>query len=178
MSDLNFKQRILETLTREAARLAEARGLYLLRIVVRGAEQNPVIEVLLDGARQVTIDDCESVSRDLTALIETGTQVKGNYRLDVLSPGVEEPLVYDWQFERNLGRMLEVQLTDEGSTTTQRGRLKAYGAGSITLEVPPAKQKRLHPAQVPTGDGEVAPATLVELDRAKVSSATVVLEFR
>src|ERR1035437_7579698 len=74
-----FKEKIASALNAKASELARERGLHLLRIDVRGTEQNPVIEVLLDGDRLVAVADCEIVSRDLAAVIEADKLVKGNY---------------------------------------------------------------------------------------------------
>src|SRR5438046_9986160 len=102
-----YQEKIVSTLSPKASELAQRRGLHLLRIQVRGTEQTPVIEVLLDGERQVAIDDCEAVSRDLAIWVDTEQNVKGNYRLDVMSPGLEEPLEQDYQFTRSIGRLVE-----------------------------------------------------------------------
>src|SRR2546425_372810 len=102
------KERIVQSLEGKARSFARDRGLYLLRIDVRGWERQRVIGVLLDGERAVAVADCEAVSKDLNAAIDAGNLVKGNYRLDVMSPGMDEPLTQDWQFKRSLGRLVEV----------------------------------------------------------------------
>ena len=129
-----FKNLIVETLKPYAAKFAQDRGLYLLRVEVRGTEFSPVIEVILDGDRSVTIDDCEAVSKDLHVAIEAGRLVRGNFRLDVLSPGTDEPLVHDWQFERNLGRLVEVHYQDAEETHTLHGHLREYSQKEIAIE--------------------------------------------
>lgn len=59
-----FKAEIEHSLQEPASTLAKVRGLHLLRINVRGSASTPVIEVLLDGERLVSIDDCATVSND------------------------------------------------------------------------------------------------------------------
>ncbi|MFI5202472.1 MAG: ribosome maturation factor RimP [Candidatus Kapaibacterium sp.] len=171
-----FKTAIVEILTKPAARLAAARGLHLLRIQVRGTESTPVIEVLLDGDRPIVIDDCESVSKDLSVEIDTAKLIKGNYRLDVMSPGLEEPLVEDWQFARSIGRLVEVQYQDDNEHHTLHGHLRAYTPKEVAIEPVHIKTpKVVKPNLIVTDSGPIAfeqdeqlydpPVELVKIER-------------
>ena len=122
-----YKDDIQTAVAGVAEPLARARGLKLLRVTVRGTEQNPVIEVVLDGNRQIEIQDCEAVSRDLNETLENSNLVKGNFRLDVMSPGLEEPLVEDYQFERAVSRLVEIEWEQDGDARTTKGYLKTHG---------------------------------------------------
>ena len=186
--DDSYKKTIVHALESHASKLAKRRDLHLLRIDVRGTAQSPVIEVLLDGNRLVSIDDCESVSKDLNEAIETGKLVKGNYRLDVMSPGMDEPLVEDWQFERSMGRLVEVHYEDQGEHHTLHGHLRTSDSKEIAIEpihlkgAKPAKKK-----EVETQDGPVmlqsdeqiydAPVELVKVARSHIKSVVVQPEF-
>jgi ribosome maturation factor RimP len=183
-----FKSDITDSLQKPASKLAKARGLHLLRINVRGTASTPVIEVLLDGERLVSIDDCESVSHDLSSMIDTEKLIKGNYRLDVMSPGVDEPLVEDWQFQRNIGRLVEVHYQDSGEHHTLHGHLCAFDGSEIAI-----KPIHLHagkpskPKKVATEDGPVElqrdeqlyddPVQLVDIERKHVKKVVVQPEF-
>ena len=149
----NFKTTIAETLAPHARKLATARKLQLLRIEVRGTESNPVIELLLDGARPITIDDCETVSKELSSQIDTGKLIKGNYRLDVMSPGIDEPIVEDWQFERNLGRLVEVQYKEIDIHHSLHGHLRSYNDSDISLEPVHVKKPKFDKRKMVITDG-------------------------
>src|SRR5207253_9869313 len=154
--DDSFKNTIVNTLEPHASKLAKGRDLHLLRIDVRGTAQTPVIEVLLDGNRLISIDDCETVSKELNNTIESGKLVKGNYRLDVMSPGMDEPLVEDWQFERSVGRLVEVHYEDQGEHHTLHGHLRSSNSKDIAIE--PIHVKGTKPArkkEVVTDEGPV-----------------------
>ena len=71
----------LDRLTKIAADAAEPLGLIILRFTARGVPSRPVLEVILDGPRLVSIDDCETVSKTLNKTIETESLLSGNYRL-------------------------------------------------------------------------------------------------
>jgi ribosome maturation factor RimP len=186
--DDSYKTAIVETLEPHAAKLAKGRDLHLLRIDVRGTAQTPVVEVLLDGNRLVSIDDCETVSRELGEAIEAGKLVKGNYRLDVMSPGMDEPLVHDWQFERSIGRLVEVHYEDQGEHHTVHGHLRETDGKAVAIEpihVKGGKAKRQK--QVVTEDGPVVlqsdeqlyddPVELVKVARSHIKKVIVQPEF-
>ena len=183
-----FKTEIATTLEKPTESLANDRGLNLLRINIRGTAASPVIEVLLDGERAVSLDDCETVSRELSSLIDTKSLVKGNYRLDVMSPGIDEPLEKDWQFQRNLGRLVEVQYRDGGDHHTIHGHLRNYTIEDIGIE--PIHTKSNKPKKkVTTEDGESVTlerdeqlydtdVELVRIERKHVLKAVVQPDFR
>ncbi len=85
-------------------------GLFLIE--VKSAPGNK-ITVLLDGDKGVTIDNCTAVNKALYKFIEE-TQLFGenNFSLEVSSFGVDRPLVLLRQYKKNIGRTVEVVLTD------------------------------------------------------------------
>ncbi len=183
-----FKSVIADTLEKPASKLASAIGLHLLRINVRGAVSTPVIEVLLDGDRLVTIEDCTNVSKELDSLIESEKLVKGNYRLDVMSPGIEEPLVEDWQFARNIGRSVEVHYQDKDEHHTLHGHLRTCDAKEIGIEpIHVRSAKPVRPRTVATEDGLVElqrdeqlyndPVELVKIERKHLQRVVVQPDF-
>ena len=183
-----FRENIAKTLEEPATSLANARGLHVLRIQVRGTESIPVIEVLLDGDRLVTIYDCETVSRDLTSAIEEDKLVKGNYRIDVMSPGLEEPIFEDWQFHRTVNHLVEVHYEDKGEHQTLHGHLHSFSGKEIEIEPIHVKSnKPAHPKKVITEEGPVvlqsdeqiydAPVTLVKIERKHLKKVVAQPEF-
>ena len=183
-----FQEKIISTLSPKASELSERRGLHLLRIQVRGTEQTPVIEVLLDGDRQVAIDDCEAVSRDLSSWVDEAQNVKGNYRLDVMSPGMEEPLEQDYQFTRSIGRLVEVHYRDGEESHTLHGHLRESDGREIAIEPIHVAQPKKHSKTIVTEDGTIElekdeqiydkPVELVKIDRAHVTKVLVQPEMR
>ncbi len=179
-----FKAEIEKSLQKPATRYANARGLHLLRINVRGSASTPVIEVLLDGDRLVSIDDCAIVSNELSTLIDAEKLVKGNYRLDVMSPGIDEPLVEDYQFQRNIGRLVEAHYQDSGEHHTLHGHLRSVNAKEIGIEpIHIHATKTAKPKSVITEEGTVSlkrdeqlyvdPVELVEIERKHLKKVVV-----
>lgn len=123
----------LDRLSEIAGNAAEELGLVLLRLTARGTPSRAIIEVTLDGSKLVSIDDCQTVSRKLNEAIEAESIVSGNFRLDVLSPGLDEPLVDDYQFQRTVGHLVEVSFEEEEKKKSVTGTLNGISPENITL---------------------------------------------
>lgn len=72
--------------------------------------------------RMVGIEDCEAVSREVSALLDVEDPISGHYTLEVSSPGVDRPLFSAAQFARFLGEQAKVTLK-----LPQDGRRKLQG---------------------------------------------------
>jgi ribosome maturation factor RimP len=51
-----------------------------------------VLRIYIDKPDGVSIDDCERVSRQVSALLDVEDPVSGKYQLEVSSPGLDRPL--------------------------------------------------------------------------------------
>ena len=74
-------------------------------------------------ARTVGIEDCEAVSREVSAQLDVADPISGHYTLEVSSPGVDRPLFTPAQFIRFLGETAKVVLK-----LPQDGRRRLQGA--------------------------------------------------
>ncbi|MDP4220759.1 MAG: hypothetical protein Q8916_07195 [Bacteroidota bacterium] len=130
----------LERLSEVASQAAEGLGLMLLRLTARGTPSRAIIEVTLDGPKLVSIGDCETISKKLNEAIETESLVGGNFRLDVLSPGLDEPIVHEYQFQRSIGRLVEVTFEDSGKKRSITGKLDGVTPNEIIVTKRQAKR--------------------------------------
>ena len=76
-----------------------------------------------DEGRMVGIEDCEAVSREVSAQLDVADPISGHYTLEVSSPGVDRPLFSPAQFERFAGETAKVTLK-----LPQDGRRRLQGA--------------------------------------------------
>ncbi|KIQ98407.1 ribosome maturation factor RimP [Lysobacter sp. A03] len=60
--------------------------------------------------RSVSIEDCEAVSREVSAQLDVEDPISGNYTLEVSSPGLDRPLFSQEQFSRFIGETAKVTL--------------------------------------------------------------------
>jgi ribosome maturation factor RimP len=123
----------LNRLTEIATNAAEELGLVLLRITARGVPSRPVVEVTLDGPKLVAISDCEIVSKKLNEAIDAESLLSGNFRLDVLSPGLDEPVIHNYQFQRTVGHLVEASFDDQGKKASIVGILKEFSPNELVI---------------------------------------------
>jgi ribosome maturation factor RimP len=137
------------TLTAALIELAEpvclAHGVELVDVQVLGGRGRSVIRVMIDRDRPdvgdapgsgVTIDDCTSVSRDLSTALDVHEElVPGTYSLEVTSPGIERPLVRRRDYERFVGHEVRVQTAERiGDRKKFQGRLLDVADHDVQLE--------------------------------------------
>ena len=89
-----------------------------------------------EDARVVGIDDCEAVSREVSAQLDVADPISGNYTLEVSSPGIDRPLFTPAQFQRFLGQTAKVglKLPQDGRRRLQ-GRIARVEGDTVAFEV-------------------------------------------
>jgi len=118
--------------------LAQSEDLFLVELKITPGNQ---VTVLLDGDNGITIEKCTMVNRALYKYIEqSGFFADGNFSLEVSSPGVGKPLKLFRQYKKNVGRNLEVELTDGTKT---EGTLTEVDEEGITIEEKEGKGKKM-----------------------------------
>ncbi len=68
------------------------------------------LRVYIDKPGGITIDDCEEVSRALSDLLDAADFISDAYILEVSSPGLTRPLKKDKDYDRNIGKLIELRL--------------------------------------------------------------------
>ena len=84
----------------------------------------------------VSLDDCQSVSRALGAVLDEQPElVPGAFRLEVSSPGLERPLVKSADFERFAGREAKIKTFEPiEKQRTFQGELLGVDDGVVRIE--------------------------------------------
>jgi ribosome maturation factor RimP len=92
--------------------------------------------VYIDKEGGITIDDCQSVSEELSDLLDEADPIEQSYIFEVSSPGIDRPLKTDRDFEKNNGKQVEVKLfSPVGGKKAFEGILKGHTAEKVELEV-------------------------------------------
>ncbi len=94
----------------------QALGVELLGIEYLPAPGGATLRLYIDvqeaerESRHVNIEDCEAVSREVSAQLDVEDPITGNYTLEVSSPGVDRPLFRREHYARFLGESAKVVL--------------------------------------------------------------------
>ena len=116
-----------------AEQVAEQNNLFLIDLIVRGSESSRVIEVFIDGEKNISADECALVSREIGKQIDEKELLK-SYRLDVSSPGVERPLIYLKQYPKHLNRLFEIEFKASEGSSSFKGRLMSIENEILTFQ--------------------------------------------
>ncbi|MEO5595845.1 MAG: ribosome maturation factor RimP, partial [Lysobacteraceae bacterium] len=68
------------------------------------------IDVPVGQDRMVAIEDCEAVSREVSAVLDVNDPIASQYTLEVSSPGIDRPLFTPAQFARHAGETVKLWL--------------------------------------------------------------------
>lgn len=69
-----------------------------------------VLRIFIEREAGVTIDDCERVSRQASAIFDVEEPIAGEYTLEVSSPGMDRLLFTPQQFQRYRGEEVSVRM--------------------------------------------------------------------
>jgi ribosome maturation factor RimP len=95
-----------------------------------------VIRLFIDKPDGVGLDDCEKVSRQISAFLDVEDPVPGKYVLEVSTPGLDRKLTKPEHFQRFTGEDVRVKLRFPlDGRRNFRGALKAATEESIDVEV-------------------------------------------
>src|SRR5690348_7315317 len=95
-----------------------------------------LLRIYIDREGGVTVDDCEAVSRQVSAVLDVEDPIPGAYTLEVSSPGLDRPLRKEADFVRFAGEQVKLELAlPKDGRRRYTGTLKGCKAGEVTVEV-------------------------------------------
>jgi len=99
------------------------------------------IEITVDSDDRMTIDQCIQLSKTIEAQMDREVE---DFSLTVTSAGIGQPLTHPRQYNKTVGKPIEVVLKSGGKIT---GTLTSYAPGGIsleyqTMEIPEGKKRK------------------------------------
>ncbi len=117
--------------------VVEDAGFHLVRIRITGEGTKMILQIMADDNEgELRIDDCETISRNLSAVLDVESPISGAYALEVSSPGAARPLTRPVDFQRWVGQEAKLELLHavEGQRRF-RGLIEGFEDGEARLEV-------------------------------------------
>jgi len=118
--------------------VAAGLGYELLEVEFGSAGRSALVRVYIDrmDGAGIGLDDCERVSRAISAVLDDGEPVGHEYQLEVSSPGFDRPLRTEAHFARFAGSEARIELaTPLEGRRRFKGRLGPVVDGNVTIEV-------------------------------------------
>lgn len=88
----------------------EDMGYELVGIEYVASGKHSILRVYIDSDQGIGLNDCESVSHQLSSILDVEDPITTQYNLEVSSPGVERPLFNIKHYQRFLGHDIKLRL--------------------------------------------------------------------
>jgi ribosome maturation factor RimP len=133
---------VVEDVRNIASRVAATYGLDIFDVQFRREGRGMVLRIQLDrpgpGAtaeESVSIQDCASVSRDLSAVLDVEDVVPVAYTLEVSSPGLDRPLRHADDYRRFAGRRAKIVMREPiDGQAFFKGELKGMDGAAVVID--------------------------------------------
>ena len=103
-------------------------GYELLGVEYVSSGKRSILRLYIDSEEGIGVNDCEVVSRQVSAIMDVEDPISGHYNLEVSSPGAERPLFSIAHYMRFLGHDVRLR-----TYRPIEGRRKFTGAiGSVS----------------------------------------------
>jgi ribosome maturation factor RimP len=115
----------------------EAMGFDLIRVryVTTSTRTLQIMAERPDGS--MTVEDCAEVSRAVSAILDVEDPIKGEYNLEVSSPGIDRPLVREQDFVKYAAFEAKIEMaTPVGGQRRFRGVIVGLEEGHVVLDIP------------------------------------------
>ena len=133
------REEIVEKVRAIAAPLAAGEGLELVDVELAGAGGRTTLRLYVDRAGGVSLDDCSSISRAVSAALDVEDPIEGAYDLEVSSPGLDRPLRTPEHFQKFAGEEVRIKafgpISELENRKTFHGTLRGFEDAKVLVEV-------------------------------------------
>lgn len=85
----------------------EALGYELVDLELNFSGRRGVLRLFIDRSEGIRVEDCEAVSRQVSAVLDVEDPIRRDYALEVSSPGLDRKLVKPAHFDRFAGQAVQ-----------------------------------------------------------------------
>lgn len=122
----------------------EALGFGLVRVAMVGGTSDPTLQVMAERpeTRQLTLADCETISRAIDPILEEADLIDGGYRLEVSSPGIDRPLTRRKDYADWAGHEARLKLASPQDGAKQiSGDIVGMDGDTVTIATPKGERQ-------------------------------------
>jgi ribosome maturation factor RimP len=112
-----------------------------------------LLRIYIEKDGGITLEDCERVSRQISALLDVEELIPGAFDLEISSPGLDRPLFKAQQYQRYIGKEVRIRTrVPINERRNYKGVLKTVSDETITVE----------------GDGQVWVLPIADIEKANL----------
>jgi ribosome maturation factor RimP len=89
-----------------------AMGYGIVRVAFTGGRTRPTLQIMAERNDDagMTVEDCETISHTVSALLDVADPIDSAYRLEISSPGIDRPLTRRADYERFAGFEAKIEM--------------------------------------------------------------------
>jgi len=87
-----------------------ALGYELVGVEYMPQGKHSLLRIYIDHENGIDVDDCQQASQQISGVMDVEDPLKGQYTLEVSSPGLDRPLFKAAHYERFVGEIVELRL--------------------------------------------------------------------
>ena len=120
-----------------ASRVTADRGLELVDVELKRAQGGQLVRLFIDQpGGGIGLDALQSVSEEVSAILDAEDPIDGHYTLEVSSPGLDRPLHGEADYRRFVGKLAKLSSYEPVDGRRHwTGRIVACDDGIVTLEL-------------------------------------------
>ncbi len=92
------------------ASAVEPLGYELLGVEYLPQGKHSILRIFIDSPDGIMLEDCERASRQVSAVLDVEDPIRGQYSLEMSSPGLDRPLFTREHFEQFTGHKVRLRL--------------------------------------------------------------------
>ncbi len=118
--------------------VAEAAGYAIVRIRLMGGEHARRLQIMAERPSDgdMNVEDCARLSRAISEIMDSADPIKGEYTLEVSSPGVDRPLTRLADFEAYQGYEARIELDRLAEGRKRfKGVLAGVDEGQVAFDI-------------------------------------------
>jgi ribosome maturation factor RimP len=131
----------LEKIQQIAEDIITSMGLEFVELEYKQEGRQMVLRLYINKEGGISLDDCTSVSKELSAVLDVEDLLPAKFTLEVSSPGLNRPLKTVADYEKNVGKLIKVKtfeaLPDNAGNKrkTFLGNLESFSGNIVTIQL-------------------------------------------
>lgn len=114
----------------------EALGCRIWGVELVSQGKHALLRIYIDRSNGVSIDDCERVSKQVSALLDVEDPIGSSYTLEVSSPGLDRLLFKPEHYAQSVGERVDLRLgLPEQGRRRVIGEMTRYTGDEVTVDV-------------------------------------------
>lgn len=119
-----------------ALRVTGDRGFELVDVELKRAPGGQLLRLYVDKPGGMGLDELQSVSEEVSAILDAEDPIEDHYTLEVSSPGLDRPLKTEDDYRRFAGRLAKVSSYEPVDGRRHwTGRIASCEGGVVTLDL-------------------------------------------